>query len=91
MSLVTQITLQAFEKWVVDFVIPINPPRKRIGARYIITAMDYLTRWYEPTPVKGCTVTTTVKFLFDNVVTIFECLKILTSDQSTNFVNQLIK
>jgi hypothetical protein len=39
--------LQAFEKWVVDFIGPINPTTKHSKARYIITATDYLTRWAE--------------------------------------------
>lgn len=49
-----QITLQAFEKWTIDFVGPINPPGKRIGARYIITLTNYLTRWAKATLVKDC-------------------------------------
>jgi hypothetical protein len=40
MPLNLQVTLQAFEKWVVDFVGPINPQLRRIGARYIIVATD---------------------------------------------------
>jgi hypothetical protein len=35
--------LQAFEKWDVDFIGPINPPTKHSKARYIITATYYLT------------------------------------------------
>ena len=45
MSLVPQLTLQTFDKWVVDFMGLINPPSKRTGARYIITATNYLNRW----------------------------------------------
>ena len=43
MQLVPQLTLQAFYKWVVDFVGPISLAGKCMGARYIITVTDYLT------------------------------------------------
>jgi hypothetical protein len=40
-------TLHAFEKWFVDFIGPIHPPKKHSKERYIITATNYLTRWVE--------------------------------------------
>ena len=68
MLLVPQVTLQPFDKWAVEFVGPINPLGKITSASYIITIMDYLTRWEEATPVVDCTAATTSRFLFENIV-----------------------
>ena len=57
-------------------MVPISPKGKHTGARYIITVTDYLTGWVEATLVKDCIVVTAAKFLFENVVTRFGCLKI---------------
>ena len=78
--LVPQVTLQPFDKWVMEFVGPINPPQKRIDARYIITTTNYLTRWAEVTPIVDCTATKKARFLFDNIVTRFGCPRIMMSD-----------
>jgi hypothetical protein len=48
---------QAFEKWAVDFIGPINPLVDHSKARYIITAIDYLTRWAEVEAVWDCSTT----------------------------------
>ena len=63
-----QMMLQPFEKWLINFVGPIQP-QGRMGARYIITAKEYLTHWVEAQPVKDCIGVTTEKFLFDHVLT----------------------
>jgi transposase InsO family protein len=91
MQLAPQMTLQEFEKWTIDFVGPINPPGKRTGARYIITATEYLTRWAEERIVKDCSETTTTHFIFDDIITRFGCLKALTSDQGTHFINKTVE
>ena len=86
-----QITLQAFEKWSIGFVGPINPPGKRTGARYIITVIDYLTRWAEVALVKECSVAIVAQFIFVNILTRFSYPCILMSDQGTHFLNQTIQ
>lgn len=89
MSLQPQIMLQPFEKWAINFVGPITP-RGKIDTRYIIIAIEYLTRWAKAQPVEDCTVATAVKFLFQYVLTRFGCPKILMSNQGMHFLNETI-
>ena len=91
MPLNPQVTLQAFDKWAIDFIGPINLLGKRTGSRYIITATDYLTRWVEAKPVKDCSTATTTQFVFENILTRFGCPRVLMSDQGTHFLNQTIQ
>jgi len=90
MALTLQVSLQPFKKWAIDFVGPIQPPGKKTGARYIITAIEYLTRWVEAQPVKDFTGETTTKFLFEYALTRFGCPKVLVSDRSMHFLNETI-
>jgi transposase InsO family protein len=91
MPLEPQLNLQAFEKWAIDFMGPINSPGKHTGARYIITTTKYLTIWAEERAVKDCSVTTTARFIFDDIITRFRCPKILMSDQGTHFINKTVE
>jgi transposase InsO family protein len=91
MPLKPHVTLQVFDKWAIDFVRPINSLGKCTGARYIITATDYLTRWVEAAPVKDYSTVTIVQFIFENILTRFGCLRILMSDQCTHFLTQTIQ
>lgn len=90
MPLYPLITLDPFGKWPIDFVGPINPPSWCIRARYVITATEYLTRWAEALLVKDCTAETIAMFIFENIVTLFGCPKILMSDQGSHFLNLTI-
>jgi len=69
---------------------PIQPPVKRKGERYIITAMEYLTRWAEAALVKYCSIETIAHFLFEKLITRFGCPRILMRDQGTHFINNTI-
>jgi transposase InsO family protein len=72
-------------------VEPINPPGKHTGARYIITATKYLTRWVKARAVKDCSSSTIARFIFDDIITRFGCPKILMSDQGTHFINKTVE
>jgi transposase InsO family protein len=72
-------------------VEPIKPPTKITGARYIITAKKYLTRWVEAALVKYYSTKTTTHFLFEQVITRFGCPRVLMRDQVTHFINNTIR
>ena len=41
-----------FEIWAVDFIGPFLVPAKRTCACYIITSVEYVTKWTEEEPFK---------------------------------------
>ena len=43
-----------FEIWAIDFIGPFLVPARWIGTRYIITVVEYVTKWAEVEPVKTC-------------------------------------
>lgn len=64
--------------------------RKNIGARYIITTANYLTRRDEAL-VMDCSTKTIAKFIFEYILSRFGYPKILMSDEGTNFLNKTIE
>jgi len=81
--------LQPFEKWVIDFVGPIQP-QGETRVRYIITTLNYLTHWVEAQPLKDFIGTTAANFLFEHMLMQFGCLNILMSDRDIDFLNEMI-
>jgi len=72
----------------IDFVGPL--PLTSKGNRYIIVAMDYLTKWPEAKPVPNATAEQVANFLYEDIIGRHGCpLKIL-SDRGTHFKNQMI-
>ena len=80
-----------FEIWAIDFIGPFPIPTKRSGARYIITAVEYVTKWAEAEPVDTCSSEIPDKFIYENIITIFGCPLTLISNQGTHFINRTIK
>jgi hypothetical protein len=82
---------RAFEIQAIDFVAPFPQRARRIGAKYIITAVEYVTKWEEDEPVKYCIKEVATKFIYENVITRFNFPLTLINDHGTLFVNETIK
>ena len=80
-----------FEIWAIDFIGPFPIPTKRTGARYIITAVEYVTKWAEVEHVETYSSEVAAKFINENIITRFGCLITLISDQGAHFINKTIK
>ena len=80
-----------FEIWAINFIGPFPIPAKRTGARYIITAVEYVTKWVEAEPVNTCSSEIAAKFIYENIITRSGCPQTLISNQVTHFINRTIK
>jgi transposase InsO family protein len=50
-----------------------------------------LTRWVKVRAVKDYSANTIVRFIFDDIITMFGCPKILMTDQGTHFINKTVE
>jgi len=72
----------------IDFVGPL--PITERGNRYIIVAMDYLTKWPEAKAVPSATAEQVANFLYEDIIGRHGCPHKILSDQGTHFKNKMI-
>ena len=80
-----------FEKWKIDFVGPTKPPSRHGQKQYILVAIQYVTKWAEVVATKIDDAKIATKFIHENIITYFGCLKDLVSDRGTHFLNSTIE
>ena len=72
----------------VDVVGPFETSSSR--NKYIIVAIDHLTKWMECRAIKDLTTGTTAKFLFEQLICRHGCPQVILSDNGTNFTGQAL-
>src|SRR6185369_3619820 len=77
-----------WERVGIDFVGPL--PLTSQGNRYIITAVDYFTRWPEARAVPQASAQQAAKFIYEEIICRHGIVDVIHSDQGTHFVNELI-
>ena len=73
----------------IDFVGPL--PKTKSGNKYIITAMDYLTKWPEAKAVPEATAEQTAIFIYEEIICRHGCPTKILSDRGSHFKNQMIE
>ncbi len=73
----------------IDFVGPL--PRTQREKKYIIVAMDYLTKWLEARAVSEATAEAASQFVYEQIICQHSCPQIILSDRGTHFNNNMMK
>ena len=73
----------------IDFVGPL--PRTKSRNKYIITAIDYLTKWPEAKAVPEATAEQTATFIYEEIICRHGCPTKILSDRGSHFKNQMIE
>jgi len=88
MPLKSQVLIEPFEKWALNFLGTINPPSN--GNKYILVCTEYVTKWVEATKVARETEETMVSLLFEEFFVRFEVPRHIVTDQGTQFTSKLV-
>src|SRR4051794_30262059 len=73
----------------IDFIGPLS--RTQREKKYIIVAMDYLTKWPEARAVSETTAEAAANFIYEQIICQHGCPQIILSDRGTHFNNNMIK
>ncbi|OMH81079.1 Retrovirus-related Pol polyprotein from transposon [Zancudomyces culisetae] len=79
-----------FEIWGIDAMGPINPVSKS-GNRYILTAIDYCTKWPVALPVPNLLSSTIINFIIYKIVMDYGVPTQLVTDQGSSFMSEATK
>ena len=82
------ITVSPFSKWGIDYMT--YNPRSAEGHGYIIVVVDYFTKWAEAMPTLFENGHTTVKFLFNHVISRFRVPQAIVTDHNKHFRDHMM-
>ena len=78
----------AFYQIGIDIVGPL--PRTQRNKKYIVVAMDYLTKWPEARALSEATAEKVAEFIYEQIICQHGCPQIILSDRGTHFNNNMI-
>ena len=81
--------VDVFTHWSIDFAGPF-PEDEHTGCKYVILAVDFLSRWVEGRAVKAADAAVAATFIYEDIVCRYGTPESLQSDNGTHFVNEVI-
>jgi hypothetical protein len=73
-----------FQKWGIEFIGEIHL-QSSAQHRWILTATNYFTKWFEAIPTQNATNSVVIKFLEENILSRFGCPKKIVTDNTQDF------
>nr|GEX72785.1 hypothetical protein [Tanacetum cinerariifolium] len=78
-----------FYQWGMDILGPLPPVRG--GAKFVIVAIEYFTKWIEAKPLVKITSKEVIRFVMDNIICRFGLPRIMVTDNGAQLVNDPFK
>eukprot|EP00253_Pinus_taeda_P019729 PITA_19729 len=82
-------TEKPFQQWGLDFIGEIHPSSSG-QHKWILTAIDYFTKWIEAIPCRQANDSTIIQFLESNILSRFGCPEKIITDNATAFKSKKI-
>ena len=79
------LVVKIFDVWKIDFIRPFS---NFFENKYILVAVDYVSKWIEAIPCKSNDSKVVLKFLKKNILSHFDTPRAIIGDQGTHFCNQ---
>ena len=80
--------VEMFVVWGIDFM---GPFLSFCGNKYILLAVEYLSKWVEAIPTVTCDAKVVLKFLLKHIVSRFGTPRAIVSDEGKHFCNKLLE
>ena len=80
---------EPWERIGIDIVGPL--PVTERGNKYIVTCIDYMTKWAEAKPLPDKSAMQVAWFIYNEIICQYGCPAIIQSDNGLEFINEIIK
>ena len=86
MPLVNILKVELFDVWGIDIM---GPFPSSYGNKYILLAMDYVSKWVEAIPAITYDAKVVMRFIRSNIFSMFGTPRAIISDEGSHFCNKL--